>query len=219
MRLYSYYRSSSAWRVRIALAFKGIRYEYVAVHLVKDGGEQHRPDFRAKNMLGQVPVLEVESAGRTFHVSQSLAIIDYLESTHPNPALYPQAAELRARALQLAEVVNSGIQPLQNTEVLDMVDREAPAFGRERWAQYYIKKGLVALERLSADVRGRYLVGDSVSVADVCLIPQLFNARRFNVPLDECPGLLAVESACQELEAFRVSHPSVQPDTPADAPK
>ena len=207
MILYDYWRSSSAWRVRIALHFKGIPFERRVVNLIKDGGEQHAADFHAMNPSRQVPVL-VTDDGRA--IAQSMAIIAYLEERHPAPPLLPADAWLRARARQLAEMVNSGTQPLQNLTVLDHV--QAGGMDRNEWARHFMARGLAALEAAAHETAGTFLVGDAVSLADAYLIPQLYNARRFNVDLAPLPTLVRIESACAALPAFAAAHPDAQSD-------
>jgi maleylpyruvate isomerase len=207
MILYDYWRSSSAWRVRIALHVKGIPFERRVVNLIKDGGEQHAATFHAMNPSRQVPVL-ITDDGRP--IAQSMAIIGYLEERHPAPALLPADAWLRARARQLAEMVNSGTQPLQNLTVLDHV--QAGGMDRNEWARHFIARGLAALEAAAHETAGRFLVGDAVSLADAYLIPQLYNARRFNVDLAPLPTLVRIESACAALPAFAAAHPDAQSD-------
>ena len=207
MILYDYWRSSSAWRVRIALHWKGIPFERRVVNLIKDGGEQHSAEFHAMNPSRQVPVL-ITDEGRA--IAQSMAIIGYLEDRHPTPALLPADAWLRARARQLAEMVNSGTQPLQNLTVLDHV--EAGGMDRNEWARHFIARGLAALEAAAHETAGAFLVGDAVSLADAYLIPQLYNARRFNVDLAPIPTLVRIESACAALPAFAAAHPDAQSD-------
>jgi maleylpyruvate isomerase len=210
VKLYSYWRSSSAWRVRIALALKGIDYECVPVHLVRGGGEQFSDDFRHRNPISQVPVLEFERDGETHRITQSLAIIEYLDEVAPTPPLLPRDPLARAHVRELAEIVNSGIQPLQNRLVLERVTElggDSKAF-----AAKFVASGLAALEVHAARSSGRYLVGDEPTLADICLVPQLYNARRFSVALDPYPRLRAIELACELLPAFAAAHPDRQPD-------
>jgi maleylpyruvate isomerase len=207
MILYDYWRSSSAWRVRIALHFKSIPFERRVVNLIKDGGEQHAAAFEAMNPSRQVPVLVTDDGGA---IAQSMAIIGYLEERFPTPPLLPADAWLRARARQLAEMVNAGIQPLQNVSVLDHA--QANGLDRNEWARHFIARGLVALEAAAHETAGAFLVGDAVTLADAYLIPQLYNARRFNVDLAPIPTLLRIESACAALPAFAAAHPDAQSD-------
>jgi maleylpyruvate isomerase len=196
--------------VRIALAYKGLEYSYEPVHLLKDGGEQRTASYAAINPLRQVPSLEWEEGGRRRRLSQSLAIIEWLEETHPEPALLPADPFLRAKARQLAEMVNSGIQPLQNLSTAQRV--EQIGLDKKTWTWEWLVRGLAALEAATAEVAGRYSVGDSVTMADLCLVPQLYSARRFEIELGAYPTLLRVEAACRELPAFEESRPERQPD-------
>ncbi|ATB43273.1 maleylacetoacetate isomerase [Cystobacter fuscus] len=211
MKLHGYWRSSSSWRVRIALNLKGLSYEYVPVHLVKDGGEQHSEAYRALNPLRTVPMLEFTEGGRVHHLSQSLAILEYLEERHPSPALLPADPLLRARVRMLSEVVNSGIQPLQNLSVLQRIKAEWKGDDKA-WAAHWIDRGLGAFQAMAQETAGRYCVGDSVSFADACLVPQLYSARRFGVDLQPYGLLTRVEAACASLPAFQAAHADRQPD-------
>ena len=210
MILYGYWRSSSSWRVRIALNLKGITYENVPVHLVKDGGRQHAPEHVARNPMHQVPVLEVERDGQTHHLTQSLAILYWLEQEFPEPRLIPRDPLLAHRAWEAAELINSGIQPLQNLATALRVQ----AFGGDRhaWSATANSEGLGALETLVRDAKTPFMVGDSPTIADICLIPQLYSARRYDLDLSIYPTLLRIEAACEALPAFQHAHPSAQPD-------
>jgi maleylpyruvate isomerase len=210
MKLYGYWRSSSTWRVRIGLELKGIAYESVPVHLLK--GEQRSADYRDRNPMQQVPLLEFEVDGTTRRISQSLAILEYLEESHPQPPLLPGDAWTRARVRELAELINSGIQPLQNSGVLEFIGSVAPQVERAVWAGHFITRGLTALEGLASERAGRFLVGDQLTLADVCLVPQLFMARRFGVDVEPFTTLRRVEDACRGLPAFERTHPTRQPD-------
>jgi len=207
-KLFSYWRSSCSWRVRIALALKDVEYETEPVHLVKDGGQQHAEAFKAKNPMAQIPVLVDEDVALT----QSLAIIEYLEEKYPKPSLLPAGAVDRARARAVANTIASGIQPLQNLSVLQKVGSEK----KMSWAHDVIRDGLAAVEKMVEKTAGVYCVGDQVSIADLCLIPQIYNATRFKVDMAQFPTLVKIQSACEQLEAFKVSHPNVQPDCPED---
>jgi maleylpyruvate isomerase len=210
MRLRSYYRSSASWRVRIALHYKNLEFDYVPVHLLRGGGEQHSESHRTLNPMEQVPLLEVEDEGRNVVLLQSLAIIEYLEERFPEPTLFPGDRVARAVARGYAEIVNSGIQPHQNTGPL--ADVRGLGGDARAWADKYISIGLSALEVLAARTAGRFLVGDSPSIADVCLVPQLYNARRFGVDLGAFPTLRRVEQSSTALEPFQRAHPERQPD-------
>ena len=210
IRLYSYWRSSSAWRVRLGLAWKRVTHELVLVDLVRDGGEQNRPEFRQRNPLGQVPVLEVSAAGQELRLTQSVAILEYLEERFPERPLLPRSTEDRARVRQFVEIVNSGMQPFHNLGLRRAF--EAAHTDPLPYMQGAIARGLDALEALATTTAGRYLVRDGVTLADMYLIPQLYNARRFHVELGPYPTLLRVEGECNALGEFQSAHPNAQPD-------
>lgn len=211
MKLYNYWRSSASWRVRIALNVKGLSFSYAPVHIVDK--QQDTAEYKAMNPMAQVPTLEVTDGGRTFRIAQSLAIIEYLEETHPSPHLYPTDPFLRARARQLAEIVNAGIQPFQNLPALAYV-RDQLGGDDKAFARSYNARGLEALEKLVPETAGVFCVGDQPTVADLCLIPQIYSARRFGVALEGFPTLLRIEEACSALPAFHNAHPDRQPDAP-----
>jgi maleylpyruvate isomerase len=213
VKLYSYWRSSCAWRVRIALHLKGVDYEYVPVHLTRDGGAQNTSEYREKNPLRTVPLLEWEEGGKVQRLSQSVAILTFLEARYPSPALWPADPLLRAQAWMLAEITNSGIQPLQNLAVTQKV-QELGGDG-SAWARHWNERGLGALEAWAKPLAGKYLLGDSVTVADVFLVPQLYGARRFGTDLAPFPTLTRVEAACAALDAFARARPERQPDSEA----
>jgi maleylpyruvate isomerase len=208
MKLYSYFRSTSTWRVRIALAWKNVPTTYVAVNLLE--GQQAGAEHRARSPMSKVPVLELDD-GRI--VTESMAIIHYLEETHPEPPLLPREPYLRARARMLAEMVNSGIQPFQNMEVLREVKRGLGG-DEQAWARRWIGQGLAALEVAVQGSAGRFCVGDAVTLADVYLVPQLSAARRFGVDVAEMLTLLRIEEAANALPAFQAAAPGAQPDAP-----
>ena len=211
LRLYGYWRSSSAWRVRIALALKGIPYEYAALNLVDQ--EQFREEHRARNPMGQVPVLEVLDGARVLRLVQSMAIIEWLEERFPDPPLLPPDLDGRARVRALAEHVNSGIQPLQNAIVLRTLREKVPGWDRE-WAATWIARGLEALERAVADGAGRCCHGDAPGLADCYLVPQMGNARRYAVDVAPHPTLRRIDEACAALAPFQAARPDRQPDAP-----
>ncbi len=206
MKLHSYFRSSASYRVRIALHLKGIAYETHAHHLRR--GEQEAPEYRALNPQGFVPALQSDDAV----LVQSLAICEYLDEIHPEPPLLPKDPAQRARVRGFAQVICCDIHPLQNLKVLRRL--KSAGFSDDavnQWAAQVISEGFDACEKLIENVSGPYCFGSTVSLADVCLIPQLVNARRFKVDL-RWPRLLAVEAECLKLEAFRRAAPEHQPD-------
>ena len=210
MKLYTYWRSSCSWRVRIALNLKVLDYELHPVHLVKDGGEQHSEWYREINPQAQLPTLELDDGT---HITQSMAIMMYLERIHPEVSLLPTESLLYAKIIQLAEIINAGIQPLQNLSVLQFLNKQDPSKELSMsWAKGVIQRGLEDLDSLVAESTTQFLLSDTPTIAECCLIPQLYNARRFGCDLTKVPRLLEVEQACERLEAFKQAHPSVQPD-------
>jgi maleylpyruvate isomerase len=211
LRLWGYWRSSSSWRVRIALALKGLPYDYAALNLVDQ--QQFRAEHLARNPMGQVPVLEVVDDGRALRLVQSMAILEWLDERYPDPPLLPPDLDGRARVRALAEHVNSGIQPLQNAIVLRTLREKVPGWDRE-WARTWIARGLDALERAVADGAGRFCHGDAPGLADCYLVPQLGNARRYGVDVAPHPTLRRIDEACAALAPFQAAHPDRQPDAP-----
>eukprot|EP00058_Branchiostoma_floridae_P003742 XP_002589230.1 hypothetical protein BRAFLDRAFT_120766 [Branchiostoma floridae] len=206
--LYSYFRSSCAWRVRIALNLKGIEYDQAPVHLIKDGGQQNSEEYKQKNPMAQVPTLIIDG----HKLTQSMAILEYLEETRPDPPLLPKDPATRAKVRMIAETVNAGIQPIQNLSVLQKVGDEK----KMEWGHYWIDRGFTALETVLGETAGKYCVGDQVTMADLCLVPQLYNATRFKVDLSKFPAITRVCGNLAELEAFKAADYSRQPDTPED---
>ena len=209
MKLYSYFRSSAAYRVRIALNLKGIAYETAPIHLVKDGGRNKRPEFRAINPQMRLPAL-VTPAGDV--LIQSLAIIDYLDVTYPDPPLFPKDPIARAKARALAEIVACDIHPLNNIGPLrylkNVMAQEQSAI--DAWYHHWVIAGFEAIEAL---IEGApYACGGQVTLADLCLVPQVYNARRLKVPLDKFPKIVAADEACLKLDAFGRARPENQPD-------
>ena len=204
--LYDYWRSSAAYRVRIALNLKGIDYETQQVDLRE--GEQKSDAYRALNPQGLVPCLEIDGQ----RLTQSLAIINYLDLKFPNQPLLPASAVERAHVVAMAMAVACDIHPLNNLRVLKYLRGELKHSQEEidRWYAHWIDEGLPALETLAAPRAGMFLFGDAPTGADVCLVPQLYNARRFNVALEAYPTLLRAEENANKLEAFIRAHPDIQ---------
>lgn len=212
LTLYTYFRSSASFRVRIALNLKGLSYETAPVHLVRDGGQQLLPEFRALNPDGVVPVLL--DGAQTLH--QSLAIIEYLEEMYPTPALLPKAAPDRAQVRALALDVACEIHPLNNLRVLKYLKHElkVPEEAKNGWYRHWIELGFASLEkRLAASsLAGDFCFGDAPTMADCCLIPQIFNAQRFDVDLSPYPAIRRIHAHCMTLDAFIKAAPGAQPD-------
>lgn len=209
MELYSYWRSSAAYRVRIALHWKGLSYETVPVNLLEN--RQRSDEYRALNPQGLVPCLVDGDACLT----QSLAIIEYLDETYPNPPLLPGTPLERARIRAVAEAIACDIHPINNLRVLkylkDPLGHDASV--TETWYRHWIAEGFAALEQMASD--GPYFMGETVTLADVCLVPQMANARRYKMSLDAYPKLAAIDAACRKLEPFAAAEPAVQPDAVA----
>jgi maleylacetoacetate isomerase len=209
VKLYTYFRSSAAFRLRIALNLKGLAYEMESVHLVKDGGHNRRPEFRAINPQMRIPTL-ITDAGET--LIQSLAIIEYLDETHPQPPFLPKDPIARAKVRALADLIACDIHPLNNTSPLRYLKN---SMGQQQsaidaWYHHWVLEGFEALEALIGP--GTYLCGNAVTLADICLVPQVYNARRLKVPLDKFPKIAAVDAACMKLPAFDRARPENQPD-------
>ena len=212
MKLYSYFRSSAAYRVRIALNIKGLPYEQVPVHLMRAGGEQRSAAYTARNPQGLVPFLEHGDTG----IAQSLAIIEYLEELQPTPTLLPGTPAQRAPIRAFAQHIACEIHPLNNLRVLQYLTGPAALSedAKLAWYQHWIAAGLGALENdvTHRQPQGPYCFGEQVTLADVCLVPQIFNAQRFNCDLTPYPRLVAIAQHCNQLAAFVDASPSKQPD-------
>ena len=212
MKLYTFFRSSASYRVRIALNLKGVNYEQVPIHLRRGGGEQFSAAYKAVNPQALVPALE--DSGRI--LTQSLAIMEYLEELYPNPPLLPPAAADRALVRSMALIIACEIHPIQNLRVLVHLKNDLKQSDDDLnlWARHWIGLGLSAVEQLvvSGPKRGKFCFGDTPTLADICLIPQLANARRFGCDLSVYPTLLQIETACNALPAFANAAPEKQPD-------
>jgi maleylacetoacetate isomerase len=212
LTLYSYFRSSAAFRVRIALALKGLRYDTVPVHLLREGGENRKDWFRAVNPQMRVPALAVERDGTTAILVQSPAILEWLEETWPEPPLLPRDPLARAKARAIAASVSCDIHPLNNVSVLRYLKRnlDLSQEARDAWYAHWITAGFAEIEPLVE--AGPYACGSAPTFADICLVPQVFNARRFKVPLDPFPKIVASVDAAMALDAFIAAEPGRQPD-------
>ncbi|MFO1183712.1 MAG: maleylacetoacetate isomerase [Bauldia sp.] len=212
MRLYSFWRSTATYRVRIALNLKGLSYDIVPLHLLRDGGEQRRPVFLAVNPQGRVPTLELDD-GRI--LAQSMAILEWLEETHPDPPLLPRDPLMRATVRRVALTIVADVHPLSNTGVLAYL-REKAGFDEERiaeWSRRWIGAGLGAIEEL---VEGPdFCFGGRPTFADLCVVPQVFNAHRFKLDLSPFPKIRAIDAHCRALPAFARAAPSAQVDAEA----
>jgi maleylacetoacetate isomerase len=203
VRLFDYFRSSASYRVRIALGLKGIAHERVAVNLL--GGAQSDEAYRALNPQGLVPAIEID--GR--RLTQSLAIIDYLDETRPEPVLLPADPGDRAHVRAMALVIACDVHPLGNLRVLKYLSGPLgqPQEARDAWYRHWVGEGLAALEEMARPDAGRFLFGDAPGLADICLVPQMFNARRFEIDLGAFPTLVRADAAAAALDAFAAAHP------------
>ena len=215
LQLYSYWRSSAAYRVRIGLNLKGLAHDIVPVHLLHDGGQQHSDVYRSINPQQLVPVLGHGNR----RLSQSLAILEYLDEVWPTPPLLPSTSRERHRVRALSQLVACDIHPLNNLRVLQYFEREwnVPQPERDEWVRHWILEGFAAAEAMVAEhpSTGTFCEGNTPSMADCCLILQVYNARRFGVDMAQFPTLQRIEAACLELPAFDAARPEQQPDAPA----
>jgi len=212
LALYSYWRSTSSWRVRIGLHWKDLPFEYRAVNLLE--GEQYGEAHRARNPMSHVPVLEVEDGGRLVRLAQSVSILEWLDERFPARPLLPRDPEARARVREVAEHVNSSIQPYQNTAVLRWLkEKGAPS---PDWLSQFVGGGLARLEAVVRPLAGRFCVGDEVTLADLYVVPQLYAGRRYGVDVNAFPALLRAEASCRAQDAFERSEPARQPDAPPE---
>merc|ERR1711920_7557 len=217
LTLYSYWRSSCSWRVRIVLNLKGLDYDYKAVHLVKDGGEQFGDAFDGINKNHRVPALKV---GEDVTITQSGAIIKYLDEIHPDVPMLPKGSALeKARVIEVCDIIGNDIQPVQNLAVLkramSLVAPEDKDATKISWGHYWIDRGFEALESVLKTTHGKYCVGDNITMADAYLVPQVYNANRFKVDMSKFPIISKVHSSLEEHDAFKDAHPSKMPDAMA----
>ncbi len=212
--LYNYYRSSTSYRVRIALNIKNIEFKYVPVHLINNGGEQFASSYKVLNPMSEVPTLEDEG----FVVGQSVAIIEYLEEQFPNPSLFPKDFQKKAKIRQFCENINSFLHPLSNLKVLKYLE-DSHGYDqkqKEVWVNHWYQKGLVALESWLQKNKGLFSFGDEVTVADCFLVPLVFTCERFNIDLSPYKNILTINNRCLQQQAFKDAHPLRQIDTPND---
>ncbi|KTG24263.1 maleylacetoacetate isomerase [Idiomarina sp. WRN-38] len=210
MKLYGYWRSSASFRVRLALYLKELEFEYHPVHLVKDGGEQHTPEYRKLNPAGLVPTFVDDEVT----LNQSLAIIEYLDERYKQHPLLPSATVDKARVRALAYDLACELQPITNLRVLKYLTGELNCSDEQRndWIHHWVHQSFTAFEQRLTETAGDYSYGDSVTLADICLLPQVYNAERFKVSLDNYPTLVAVHDRLQQLTAVQQARPENQPD-------
>nr|XP_026696383.1 maleylacetoacetate isomerase-like [Ciona intestinalis] len=208
LKLYSYFRSSCSWRVRICLALKSIDYETIPIHLVKDGGQQHQESYKKLNPMAQVPALVVDDK---VVITQSAAIIEFLEEKYKSKdaPLLPDDIYKKAKVKEICEMIGSGIQPIQNLAVLNKVGET-----RMDWGKYWIDVGFQALEKMLQNCAGKYCVGDDITMADAFLVPQVGNAIRFKVDMSQFPIISRINATLEEHPAFKAAHPNNQVDSP-----
>ena len=207
MKLYTYFRSGAAWRVRIGLHWKGLAFTSIPLNLRT--GEQTAPEWRARNPQGMVPALELDDGTL---LTQSLAILDWLEETHPKPPFLPKDPVTRARIRAVVLSIAADTHPIQNLGVLKRIETLLGAEAARQWGHDTLVKGLSATEALVAGNPGPFAFGAQPTLADIVIVPQLLNCRRFVVDLEQFPRLAGIEAACEPLPAFRAAHPDVQPD-------
>jgi maleylacetoacetate isomerase len=209
VQLYSYFRSSAAYRVRIALNLKGLAYETVPIHLQREGGINRKPEYRAVNPHMRLPALRLDSGDVLI---QSLAIIGYLDDTYPQPPLLPRDPVAKAKVRAIAEIVACDVHPLNNIAPLRYLKN---VLGQEQskidaWYHHWVHDGFTAIEEMISPAP--YTFGSEITLADICLVPQVYNARRLKVPLDRYPKIVAIDAACAKLAAFEQARPENQPD-------
>ncbi|MEZ4870754.1 MAG: maleylacetoacetate isomerase [Bdellovibrionales bacterium] len=213
-KLFSYYRSSCSYRVRIALHYKKIEFDYVPIHLIQDGGEQNTNEYRSLNPMGQVPFYFDGNVA----LSQSMAIMYYLDQKHPKPSIFPENIRDRGKVIELCELINTGIQPLQNLSVLQSLENNH-GFSKDdinAWCKKWIEKGLSAYEEMVSPIAGQFSIKHTITAADMFLVPQVYNANRYNADMDKFPTVEKITSNCLQETAFIEASPQSQPDTPTD---
>nr|AYN44492.1 glutathione S-transferase Z4 [Brachionus calyciflorus] len=212
--LYNYFRSSSSWRVRIALELKKIEYEYKPINLIKEGGEQFTEEYTKINPKQEVPALKIDGQ----LLVQSLPIIEYLDETRPDGVqLIPKDPIKRVKARIIAEIINSGIQPYQNANVIKKIAQETQSEEKKmEWIKFYLTKGFRAIESALVESSGKYCVGDEITIADLCLVPQVYSAFRFNIDLTDFPNVRRVYAELEKVPEFIKAHAHRQIDTPSE---
>ena len=209
-QLHSYFHSSCCWRVRIALNLACIEVDQVPVHLARNGGEQHCQEYKQLNPMAQVPTLEIDGLVLT----QSVAIMEYIHDTHPEVNILPKDPNMKVKVRMITELICSGIQPMQNLSVMQKHSTDSEE--RMRWSQHWVRLGLAALETMLTKTAGDCCVGDDVTMADCCLVPQVYNATRFSVDVSEFPTISRVTDHLNTLPEFIAAHPLCQPDCPPE---
>jgi maleylacetoacetate isomerase len=209
LKLYTYWRSTAAYRVRIALNLKGLSYESVSVHLVKDGGQQFQPEYQALNPQGLVPALVTETGAV---INQSMAIMEYLDETYTNVSLLPNEAIAKAQCRAMAQMIVSDIHPLNNLRVLKYLKQDWSQQQVDQWYAHWIHQGFTALEEMLQSAQTMFMNADYPCVSDICLVAQIYNANRFNIPMDDYPRLRQINERCLKIKAFKEAQPEAQAD-------
>ena len=214
LTLYTYFRSSTSYRVRIALYLKGLPFTAKPVHLLEGGGQQHTPEYRALNPAGEVPSLIHN--GKV--LSQSFAIIEYLDEVFPEPSLFPASPFDKAKVRQICEHINCGIHPIANLKVQQYLTKQLSHTEEQKnqWITHWIREGMDALEKLLLQTAGVFAYGNSLTAADIFIVPQVFSSKRFGVGLENYKTIQSVYERAMKIEAFNKAHPHVQPDTPPE---
>lgn len=214
LTLYTYFRSSTSYRVRIALYLKGLTFTTKPVHLLEGGGQQHAPEYRTLNPAGEVPTLIHN--GKV--LSQSFAIIEYLDEVFPEPRLFPSSPFDKAKVRQICEHINCGIHPIANLKVQQYLTKQLSQTEEQKnqWVTHWIREGMDALEKLLLQTAGEFAYGNSLTAADLFIAPQVFSSKRFGVGLDNYKTIQSVYERVMKIDAFNKAHPHVQPDTPPE---